>query len=284
MSSLPLPNTGKDVTLDGPHAKLWAVSASEYKALRVHRISRIGIDSARPPYQRVRSHPGGSFLMMVLEGQGRAFLEGKWQTLTPGWVAMAPPRILNAFQATGTTHWTIAWIRYDEPPFVNPLIGAGSPLKIKTDVQKPYRAWQGLHEETTAEADPRAIHHWVELIHLHVKRLTTPWHKEQRLRHLWLTVEQDLGRPWTIQSLASHAHMSEEHLRRLCWRETGRSPVAHLTSLRMERARHLLCSTNDKIETIALTLGYSTAEAFSRTFTRCVGLPPKEFRGGAGGF
>lgn len=277
----------EDVTVDGPRTRRWVLSAGECRALEVHRIARLGIDHAHAPYERVRLSPEGSFLMLVLEGEGRVLLEGRWQTLAAGWAAMAPPRVMNAFHAIPGKAWRFAWVRYDEPGFVSPMVNAGSPLRVKT-VSLPGRAWEGLREEMSGEADARCIHHWVELIQLHARRLTEPWRKEQRLRKVWAEVELRLNEDWSIGSLARLAHVSEEHLRRLCWRELGRSPVAHLTFMRMQVARHLLSTSRDKLDFIARQVGYSTAEAFSRTFNRWSGCTPGEFRFGsshaAGGF
>ncbi|MCB1227914.1 MAG: helix-turn-helix transcriptional regulator, partial [Verrucomicrobiales bacterium] len=85
--------------------------------------------------------------------------------------------------------------------------------------------------------------------------------------------------PWTLEELAAICHCSPEHLRRLCQRELGRSPMQHLTCLRMEKARTLLESTDDKLEVVAESVGYANGAIFSRVFRRWVGLAPGEYRG-----
>lgn len=226
--------------------------------------------------------------MVVLEGAGKVLLEGRWQTLAAGWAAMAPPRVTNAFHALPGRPWHFAWVRYHEPSYVPPVVNAGSPLKVKVDAAQHGRIWEGLRQEMNHGADPRAVHHWVELLQLHVRRLTEPWRSEQRLRAVWDEVGKRLEEDWTIASLSRLAHVSEEHLRRLCWKELGRSPAAHLTFMRMQMARQLLAGSGDKVEFIARQVGYSTAEAFSRSFSRWVGCTPGDYRNGSsqtvGGF
>jgi AraC-like DNA-binding protein len=73
--------------------------------------------------------------------------------------------------------------------------------------------------------------------------------------------------------------MSAEHLRRLCLRELGRTPVQQLTYLRIQRAKELLESSDDKLEAIAPAVGYVSALVFSRAFKRWVGCTPSEYRG-----
>ena len=49
-------------------------------------------------------------------------------------------------------------------------------------------------------------------------------------------------------------------------------------SLRIERAQHLLASTDDKVESIARQVGFEDASVFSRAFKRWVGRSPKRYR------
>lgn len=61
-------------------------------------------------------------------------------------------------------------------------------------------------------------------------------------------------------------------------KELGRTPVQHLTYIRMQRAQHLLETTNDKIEAIAAETGYDGAMVFSRAFKRWLGVTPSDYR------
>ncbi|MES2571676.1 MAG: helix-turn-helix transcriptional regulator, partial [Verrucomicrobiota bacterium] len=87
-----------------------------------------------------------------------------------------------------------------------------------------------------------------------------------------------LGEPWSLDRLAQHSHLSTEHLRRLCRRELGRSPMHHVIFLRMQLAAKLLATTSDKIETIADAVGYENPFVFSTTFKKWVGWRPSDYR------
>jgi AraC-like DNA-binding protein len=273
-SSAPLVET----TIDGAKTTRWVMEASACRALATHRIARLGMDHAEAPYERVRLAPGGSFFMIVLKGSGRVLLDGRWQTVNAGWACMAPPRVPNAFHALPHKAWDFLWIRYDEPPYVTPMVSAASPLKVKLDVAQLQRIWEGLRGEWDLGREARALHHWIELAHHHAQQLAEPWRRDERLRRLWEEVQSRLIEDWTLNALAHAAHVSEEHFRRLCWKELGRSPMAHLTSLRVQAAQHLLVSTRDKQETIARLVGYGSPIAFSRAFKRWVGCHPSEYR------
>ena len=268
----------EECTIDGARSRRWWVDARTCRELAAHRIARLGIDEALPPYRRVRTRPEGSFIMVCTGGSGQVLLEGRWQSVRAGSVCMAPPRVLNAFHAANEKPWTFAWLRFDEPLHVSPLIGASSPVLVRGG-RELARAIEGLRWELEGGADPAVVHHWVELLHAFARRLAQPFHHHERLRRLWNLVEQDTGAAWTLQTLARTAHMSAEHLRRVCRRELGRTPMHQVASIRMITARRLLESTDDKLDVIAEQVGYANAFVFSRAFKRLTGMSPAEYRG-----
>ncbi|HSH96394.1 MAG TPA: AraC family transcriptional regulator [Roseimicrobium sp.] len=268
-----------ETTVDGPRSRRWVLEAGDCRELAVHRIARLGIDEVVTPYRRVRLKPAGSFILAVLEGQGRVFLDGRWQTVRAGTVCMAPPRILNAFYPAPGQRWRFCWVRYDEPPGMRPLVTAASPVKIRCDTVALGRIVEGLRSEWEGNHSAPLIHHWLELLQGHARRLAQPWRMNDRLWKLWEDVSVDLSAAWTLELLAKRLHVSKEHLRRLCLRELGRSPMQQLTCLRMQRAQELLLDSPDKLEVIATVLGYDGGLAFSRAFKRWVGCSPSEYRG-----
>jgi AraC-like DNA-binding protein len=273
-----VPDTFEEATTNGPRTKRWVLEASECRELMAHRIARVGIDDAYFPYRRVRCRPEGSFVMACLEGKGRIYLDGRWQNAAAGTVCMAPPRVLNAFAASKGEPWRFAWLRFDEPEPVSPLVGADSPVKLQGGSDL-VRAMEGLREEWSGAKDPRMIHHWVELIHGTARRLAQPFRTDERLRGLWQKVQSDVTADWSLKSLAFYAHVSPEHLRRICRKELGRTPMQQVASIRINVARRLLEQTNDKMEVIAQSVGFANAFIFSRVFKRVTGMAPVEYRG-----
>lgn len=268
-----------ETTIDGPRTRRWELNAADCPALGAHRIARLGMHDVAVPYRRVRLHPAGSFLMACFAGQGRALLDGRWQVIRAGMVCMAPPRVLNAFAAMTGHRWAFVWVRYHEPPPVQPLVGAASPVRVRSHADELRRVVEGLRAEWDGTRDARSLHHWIELLHGYVRRLAQPQPVDERLWHLWETVVRELHANWTLQRLATRCHMSKEHLRRVCLRELGRSPMQHLTYMRMQHAQELLESRNDKLEVVAEAVGYESALVFSRAFKRWVGCNPSDYRG-----
>ena len=268
----------EETTVDGTASRLWSLTCDDCPELAVHRIKRLGITDAAVPYRRVRVRPSGSFVMVCHEGRGQVLLDGRWQSSRKGVACLAPPRVLNAFHAVPGSRWRFAWIRYDEPEHVRPLVSAASPVRVRCDAELIWRTVSGLRAEWEGSREPRLLHHWIELAHGEAKRIAQPWQVDERLWAVWNDAASDLAAEWTLDALATRYGASREQFRRVCLRELGRSPMQHLTSLRIERAQHLLTSTDDKVESIAHQVGFEDASVFSRAFKRWVGRSPKSYR------
>lgn len=268
----------KETTLDGPRTRRWSVDARQCPELAVHHIAWLGMDTVHVPYSRVRLSPKGSFFLACLEGEGRVFLEGRWQRVAAGQLCLAPPRILNAFHAVPRRPWSFAWIRYEEPATVKPLVGADSPLRLGAGAEELGRIIAGLRAEWEGERDAALVRHWISLVHGFAQRLARPWRSQSRVAELWEIVAGDLAADWKLTRLAGQCSLSAEHLRRVCRRELGRTPMEHVTYMRIQRAQELLDESDVKLDAIAPQVGYRSAIVFSRAFVRCVGLTPSQYR------
>ncbi|HTO04366.1 MAG TPA: AraC family transcriptional regulator, partial [Opitutus sp.] len=272
------PADWRETTIDGARTRRWWLDATQCPELRVHHIAWLGIDEGHPPYARVRRAPSGSFFLASLAGEGRAWLEGRWQPVKAGALCLAPPRVLNAFHVPVGGRWVVAWVRYEEAPWTKPLVGADSPLRLGKGAEEFGRVIAGLRAEWDGERDADLVRHWVSLIHGITRRLARPWQSGSRAAILWETVASDLAADWKLATLAKQCSLSTEHLRRLCRRELGRTPMEHVTYMRIQRAQELLAACEDKLEVIAPQVGYRNAEVFSRAFARCVGMTPTQYR------
>ena len=72
--------------------------------------------------------------------------------------------------------------------------------------------------------------------------------------------------------------MSAAHFSTVFSQHEGRTFISYLTTLRIERAKELLSSTNMKLSDIALEVGYNEPNYFSHVFRKAEGMTPKEYR------
>lgn len=278
----------------GPGNKLWAVRVNDADqrpflatspicpGLSRYRIAHLGVQDAAHPYRIVRMNQSGTFFLACFGGEGRVLADGRWQRVRTGTGCLLLPHMLNAFHAVEGHRWQFCWIRFQESATHPPFVSASSPRVARFDARPLREAILGLHYESLGGAAPETVHHWIELVHDYVERFARPWQTDERLSQVWEEVAAHLPNAWTVERLAKLAHVSAEHLRRLCQRHLGRSPMHQVTFLRMKRAAQLLAETNFKIEHIAAEVGYQNPFVFSTAFKKWTGWRPSDYPGRRG--
>ena len=91
-------------------------------------------------------------------------------------------------------------------------------------------------------------------------------------------VEAALPNPPSIAELAREFCMSERTLSRHVRRATGKSTVALLQGIRLQRARALLENSRMTVERVAEAVGYQGATALRRLIKKVNGFNPSHFR------
>jgi AraC-like DNA-binding protein len=79
---------------------------------------------------------------------------------------------------------------------------------------------------------------------------------------------------WTLDDLAGIAGMSRTRFAEHFRRRIGQTPIDYLTVWRMTVARQLL-ARDKSVKNVALQVGYQSAAAFSRVFSRVTGQAPR---------
>ncbi len=82
----------------------------------------------------------------------------------------------------------------------------------------------------------------------------------------------------TLGDVAKAANVSENYANTLSKKIIGTTIKAHITNVRVYRARMLLAGTEDKIISIALDSGFRSLSSFYEAFHKLVGCSPAEFR------
>lgn len=90
--------------------------------------------------------------------------------------------------------------------------------------------------------------------------------------------ETHLEDPLRITDVAAAVGLSDRHFERLFKRETGQSPLRFYHTLRARKARQRVLYSTDSLREIAASVGYMTAGAMVRHYTRTFGISPQEDR------
>ena len=85
-------------------------------------------------------------------------------------------------------------------------------------------------------------------------------------------------RPISLREAAGIANMSESHLSYIFKKETGKSFVEFMTSLRIEKAVELLRTTSLTNAEIARQVGYDNINYFGRAFKKVTGFSPTRYK------
>ncbi len=258
----------------GAQTREWLVSAALCPALAPHGILLAGLTDAGPGFRFVRPAPRWGQLLICTAGVGWVWVDGEWLRCEAGTAYVTPAGVLHAYQADSDTRWELCWVQSSE----DWLCLADAPRLLSVDTAPLASALTGLRREVTEAADAALLPPWAFLVAAYARRMVRPEAGDPRLRRLWEAVGADLAYPWTVEALAALANISGEHLRRLCRRHLGRSPMSHVTALRMRLAMALLASESYTIETVAQQVGYDSPFAFSAAFKRHQGVSPSEYR------
>ena len=102
--------------------------------------------------------------------------------------------------------------------------------------------------------------------------------KRASVRDLQAWIADNLHHDLAVTALAERCFMSPRNFARVFAREVGLTPAAYVESLRLERARILLESTELQVEDIAARCGYGTVESLRRSFARRLHVSPSAYR------
>ncbi len=99
------------------------------------------------------------------------------------------------------------------------------------------------------------------------------------VRDLQGWIADHLDHDLSVPALAERAFMSPRNFARVFAREVGVTPAAYVESLRLERARTLLETSDElQLEEVALRCGFGTVETLRRVFGRRLGVNPNAYR------
>ena len=82
----------------------------------------------------------------------------------------------------------------------------------------------------------------------------------------------------TADDVVTHVHLNPSYFARLFKTDTGKSITDYISNVRMEHAKSLLVETDIPIGNIAVNVGFSDQNYFSRKFAQYLGTRPSTYR------
>jgi AraC-like DNA-binding protein len=159
---------------------------------------------------------------------------------------------------------------------------AGDPLSQLITMIAEETRWPTLASENVTQGLADMIFHYIlrKVIEQDRSRLHT-WAHAMQDRQVAQAIElmhAHCALSWTVEELARRLGMSRSGFARRFQQALGDTPLHYLSKVRVQTAMRLLTESDDKLDTIALSVGYGDAFGFSKAFKRLTGVSPKDFR------
>ena len=99
-----------------------------------------------------------------------------------------------------------------------------------------------------------------------------------RINAVCRKIYDNMKKPPSVEELAADCCVSQSRFVHLFKEVTGKSVTDFVTSIRVERAKELLVSTDLPVREISEMVGYDDQNYFSRRFLKAVGISPRDYR------
>ncbi|MCA1033721.1 response regulator [Bacillus infantis] len=114
-----------------------------------------------------------------------------------------------------------------------------------------------------------------------LKKFSSPIFKKEYsklVNEALLQIHEHFDQRMTLQDIAQKVHSSAAYLSRKFSEETGTPLIDYLTTYRLEKAKHLLSSTDQSISEVAEKTGFNSLHYFSSQFKKKEQITPKQYR------
>lgn len=101
---------------------------------------------------------------------------------------------------------------------------------------------------------------------------------DETLRKASSIISQDISAHFGPSQVAAGLGIPLRRLNTIARAELGHPVLEEIARLRIEEAKRLILSSNDKLAAIASATGFCNASYFSKVFRSLVGLTPREWR------
>ncbi len=91
-------------------------------------------------------------------------------------------------------------------------------------------------------------------------------------------VLENVDKKLNLQMITDEFFLNKKYLSSMFNKQTGHHYIDYVTDIKIERAKMLLSYSDNKIYEIAVSLGFSDAEYFSKVFKKKTGISPSDFK------
>lgn len=236
--------------------------------------------------------PSGALQLILIycvQGHGWLHVEQTWR-VGPGQAVAIPPGVPHVYGADESSPWTIYWVHMAglKARLAGRLIteSAGSPVfHVGVDPALPPLfeeildlLGQGYTASRLAQASA-CLGQLVAAFSAAAGRQGALGESlDDRLERVIDTMHRRLSDRLSVPEISAEAQLSPSYFSTIFKRKTGFAPLDFFIRLKMQRACHLLDSTDLPVKSIAADVGFEDPLYFSRCFHRVHECSPTEYR------
>lgn len=235
-----------------------------------------------PKRQRIIHRPLGIEDYMILytvKGKGICFIEGDTYELEQGMLIYFPPDTPHEYRIGGC-EWETLYITFNgvgmhgflpDHPTVCKIPERISFKKRHEDIHY-YKGQPHLYQRLSLEL-------YSLLIDL-CECMDAPTPAAEKQNHKLTLLMHQLSENNNVQlcKLADNMGITEEHLCRIFKKYTGYRPLEYANLLKIQKAKHLLKSTDMTINEISSAAGFESHSYFTLLFKKYVGSTPTQYK------
>jgi two-component system response regulator YesN len=154
------------------------------------------------------------------------------------------------------------------------ILGGGDETKLNELVSSCFDDISHVKDAQTAEQ-------WLSQIVVEIANLVAHVYEKRSkslVRNAIKYIDENYAQSLSYKDVAKEVFISPSYFLSLFKQETGFTFVDHLTTVRIDKAKLLLTTTEKSIAEIAYEVGFNNPNYFSSTFKKLSGMTAKEFR------
>lgn len=234
-----------------------------------------------------------NLMIYCLDGEGELEVEGQKQRVRPGDILLIPRGIKHAYKARPSNPWTIYWTHFHghhAADFIQHIAARKNgqnqliiPIGIHSRLASDFEALLEARESTYNINAYICAANQLRQILSHIALLKPlARHKQSGdgldIERVHSLMQARIHEQLDLDTLAETVNLSKYHFVKKYKEITATTPINHFIQLKIERACHLLDTTNNHVNEIAFSVGYEDAYYFSRIFKKLMGVSPSQYR------
>ncbi len=219
-----------------------------------------------------------SLLLYCLDGLGSFRLGETTYRIGSGDIFYTPAHFNHGYECDPAVGWNLKWLHFSGSYAENLLRIAGfsavSPVRNIGHNKEVERGFDNLRRilskkkmNYSIDATRTFMEFLVELI-----KVSEPHDKTKHLLEAVTLESTDL------EAAARKAGYSKFHFSRLFKKATGVTPWTYAVNLKLDKAKELLMNSDVSVKEVAISVGISDPNYFTRIFAKYAGMSPVKYR------